>query len=82
MYIVMVAPECAPAAKVGGLANVVFGLSRELEQGGQLIAIPTEYGATSEWQVTELAVRSGLSAALVNRRCSFILSHRKISVDA
>ena len=28
MYIVMVAPECAPVAKAGGLADVVFGLSR------------------------------------------------------
>jgi len=29
MYIVQVAPECAPVAKVGGLADVVFGLSWE-----------------------------------------------------
>lgn len=31
MYIVMIATECAPFAKVGGLADVVYGLSRELE---------------------------------------------------
>src|SRR5258706_214527 len=31
MYIVMVASECAPVAKVGGLGDVVDGLSRELE---------------------------------------------------
>ncbi len=30
MYIAMVASECAPVAKVGGLADVVHGLSREL----------------------------------------------------
>ena len=30
----MVAPECAPAAKAGGLGDVVFGLSRELEIRG------------------------------------------------
>jgi starch synthase len=32
MYIVQVASECAPAAKVGGLADVVYGLSRELDK--------------------------------------------------
>lgn len=39
MYIVMVAPECAPAAKVGGLADVVSGLSRELERCGHTVEI-------------------------------------------
>jgi len=39
MYIVMVASECAPAAKVGGLADVVFGLSRELEIRGNTVEI-------------------------------------------
>jgi starch synthase len=31
MYIVQIASECAPVAKVGGLADVVYGLSRELQ---------------------------------------------------
>ncbi len=39
MYIVMIAPECAPVAKVGGLADVVFGLSRELEIRGNAVEI-------------------------------------------
>jgi starch synthase len=39
MYIVMVASECAPVAKVGGLADVVFGLSRELEIRGHAVEI-------------------------------------------
>jgi len=39
MYIVMVAPECAPVAKVGGLGDVVFGLSRELELRGNAVEI-------------------------------------------
>ena len=39
MYIVMVAPECAPAAKTGGLGDVVFGLSRELEIRGNAVEI-------------------------------------------
>jgi starch synthase len=39
MYIVVVATECAPAAKVGGLGDVVFGLSRELEVRGNSVEI-------------------------------------------
>lgn len=35
----MVASECAPVAKVGGLADVVFGLSRELEIRGNSVEI-------------------------------------------
>jgi starch synthase len=31
MYIVQVASECAPVAKAGGLGDVVYGLSRELQ---------------------------------------------------
>ena len=33
----MVAPECAPAAKAGGLGDVVSGLSRELELRGNAV---------------------------------------------
>jgi len=39
MYIVMLASECAPVAKVGGLGDVVFGLSRELEIRGNSVEI-------------------------------------------
>jgi starch synthase len=39
MYVVMVASECAPVSKVGGLADVVFGLSRELEIRGNAVEI-------------------------------------------
>ena len=39
MYIVMITPECAPVAKVGGLADVVQGLSRELEVRGNAVEI-------------------------------------------
>jgi starch synthase len=39
MYVVMIAPECAPAAKVGGLGDVVQGLSRELGVRGQTVEI-------------------------------------------
>ncbi len=39
MFIVMLASECAPVAKVGGLGDVVFGLSRELELRGHSVEI-------------------------------------------
>lgn len=39
MYIVMVASECAPVAKVGGLGDVVQGLSNELAIRGNAVEI-------------------------------------------
>jgi starch synthase len=39
MYVVQITPELAPVAKVGGLADVVFGLSRELELRGNTVEI-------------------------------------------
>ncbi|NBC32606.1 MAG: glycogen synthase GlgA [Alphaproteobacteria bacterium] len=39
MDIVMVTPECAPVAKVGGLGDVVHGLSRELAVRGHGVAV-------------------------------------------
>jgi starch synthase len=39
MYITMIASECAPVSKVGGLGDVVYGLARELEIRGNLVEI-------------------------------------------
>jgi len=39
MYVVMVAAECAPAIKSGGLGDMVSGLSRELELRGHAVEI-------------------------------------------
>ena len=39
MFVVMVASECAPIAQAGGLGEVVFGLSRELERRGHAVEI-------------------------------------------
>ena len=39
LYVVMVASECAPVAQAGGLGEVVFGLSRELEWRGHRVEI-------------------------------------------
>jgi starch synthase len=39
VYIVMISAECAPVIKVGGLADVVYGISRELEIRGNVVEI-------------------------------------------
>jgi starch synthase len=39
MYIVQIASECAPVVKAGGLGDVVYGLSRELENRGNTVEI-------------------------------------------
>lgn len=43
MYIVMIASECAPVSKVGGLADVVDGLSRELSNKGHKVEVILPY---------------------------------------
>ena len=39
MYIVQIASECAPVIKAGGLGDVVYGLSRELEVRGHTVEL-------------------------------------------
>jgi starch synthase len=39
MYIVQIASECAPVIKAGGLGDVVYGLSRELQIRGNCVEI-------------------------------------------
>ncbi|MGI0481798.1 glycogen synthase GlgA [Geminocystis sp. CENA526] len=39
MYIVHIASECAPVIKAGGLGDVVYGLSREIENQGHTVEI-------------------------------------------
>jgi len=56
VYVVMVAPECAPAAKAGGLGDVVSGLSRELEiQGNAVEIILPKYGSLRYSAIWSLA---------------------------
>lgn len=39
MYVVQIASECAPVIKAGGLGDVIYGLSRELETRGHCVEI-------------------------------------------
>ena len=39
MFVVMISPELAPVAKVGGLGDVVYGLARELELRGNAVEV-------------------------------------------
>ena len=39
MYIVQIASECAPVIKAGGLGDVVYGLSRELDNQGHCVEL-------------------------------------------
>jgi len=39
MFVVMISPELAPVAKVGGLGDVVYGLASELELRGNAVEI-------------------------------------------
>ncbi len=39
MYIAQIASECAPVIKAGGLGDVVYGLSRELETRGHCVEL-------------------------------------------
>ena len=50
MYIVMITPEVAPAAKVGGLADMVTGLGRELMKRGHRVelVVPMYHGLRRE----------------------------------
>ncbi|MCA1709492.1 MAG: glycogen/starch synthase, partial [Actinobacteria bacterium] len=91
MYIVMIASECAPVAQVGGLGEVVFGLSRELEIRGNAVEIILpkydclRYGEIHGLQVTHQdlsvpwysgAIRCTVWFGFVHgRKCFFIEPH-------
>ena len=91
MYVVMVAPECAPAAKAGGLGDAVSGLSRELELRGNAVEIILPKYATLQYsEIWDLspsyddlwvswsggAVRCTVWFAYANgRKCFFIEPH-------
>jgi starch synthase len=53
----MMSPECAPATQAGGLGEVVFGLSRELEIRGNSVEIfLPKYACMRYDQISDLAV--------------------------
>ncbi len=91
MFVVMVASECAPVAQAGGLGDVVFGLSRELELRGNAVEIVLPkyssmrydriYGLTVEYHDLWVpwyggAVRCTVWFGFVEgRKCFFIEPH-------
>ncbi len=59
MQIVHIAPELAPVAKVGGLADVVLGLARELTaQGHKVEVILPKYDCLLQREITDLKICS------------------------
>jgi starch synthase len=91
VFVVMVASECAPVAQAGGLGEVVFGLSRELEKRGHAVdIILPKYDCMRYDQISGLSVAyhdlwvpwySGFVHCTVwfgfvhGRRCFFIDPH-------
>jgi starch synthase len=91
LYIVQIAPEMAPVAKVGGLGDVVFGLSRELAIRGNHVEIILPkydsmrydhiYGLTVDYQDLWVPWYEGAIHCTVyfgfvyDRRCFFIEPH-------
>ncbi len=91
MYITMITTECVPYAKVGGLADVVYGLSRELEiRGNSVEIILPKYGSSRYdhvWGLTldyndlwvpwfDGAIHCSVFFGFVHgRKCFFIDSH-------
>lgn len=87
----MVASECAPAAKVGGLGDVIFGLSRELEIRGHAVEIILPkyagmhyeeiWGLQVAYEGLRVPWRAGTLACTVwfgyvhGRKCFFIEAH-------
>ena len=65
----MVSSECAPVAKVGGLADVVHGLSRELQvRGNPVQIILPKYDCMRYDRMSELTnVFSGLMVPFHNQ---------------
>jgi starch synthase len=57
MYTVMISPECAPVTQAGGLGEVVYGLSRELEYRGTAVEIVLpKYGCMRHDEVYGMCV--------------------------
>ena len=91
MFVVMIASECAPVAQAGGLGDVVFGLSRELELRGNAVEIVLPkydclrydriYGLTVAYEDLWVPWYSGAIHCTVffgyvdGRRCFFIEPH-------
>jgi starch synthase len=95
MYVVMIASECAPVVQVGGLADIVAGLSHDLEIRGNAVEIilpkydHMRYDRISRLTVVyqdlwvpwyEGAIHCSVYFGLVNgRKCFFVEPHSRDS---
>jgi hypothetical protein len=71
VFVVMVASECAPVAQAGGLGEVIFGLSRELELRGHAVEIIVPKYDCMRYDQISLGRVAGPVGALVRRlRCT------------
>ncbi len=91
VFVVMVASECAPVAQAGGLGQVVFGLSRELELRGHAVEVilpkydcmhyDQVFGLSVAYQDLQVPWYSGFVHCTVwfgfvhGRKCFFIEPH-------
>lgn len=91
MYVVMIASECAPVAKAGGLGDVVSGLSRELElRGNDVDVVLPRYAGLDERHIWGMHVDyqdlwvpwyggavhcTVYSGHVQGRRCFFVEAH-------
>jgi len=63
--------------------GIALGLEQcevELEEGGDLLVVPTEYGPATAWKAIELPVDASTCAALVTANCRFVL--RRLELEA
>lgn len=64
--------------------GIALGVERceiELDSGGQLLAIPSEYGPANVWKVHELECGADFSAALVTPNCRYDLRCLALEAD-
>jgi starch synthase len=67
MHIVHVTPELAPIAKVGGLGDVVYGLSKELKRQGHTLSIfLPKYDCLDTSPLSNLTIHASFSVGAVS----------------
>lgn len=81
-YRLWVKKEAFAKAVGRGLALGVQQCEFDLVSGGQLKAIPSEYGLAADWLTTEVVLDASVHSALVTPKCQFQLKMRWLDGDA